>query len=155
MDIDLERFFRNIRLKTHFAQERDYGPKAPVDVVAPSVIGDFGTTFTYLPPKNSHPDETFIFLVKKEMEEFYRNIDRGDYHIQNNLTNEEKGALKELLGDKSLIVKPADKGGSIVIMNRPMYVKEIERQLSDSDTYEKIQHDPTIRVKRRIYDVVS
>lgn len=93
--------------------------------------------------------------MKKEMEEFYRNIDRGDYHIQNNLTNEEKGALKELLGDKSLIVKPADKGGSIVIMDRPMYVKEIERQLSDSDTYEKIQHDPTIRVKRRIYDVVS
>lgn len=68
---------------------------------------------------------------------------------------DESRILRSLLEDEMLIIKPADKGGSIVVMDRPMYIKEVERQLSDTTTYEAINHNPTFRIKRRVQDLVN
>jgi hypothetical protein len=43
-----------------------------------------------------------------------------------------------------LIVKPADKGGAIVIWPKDAYLAEAYRQLNDSNHYQKIRHDPTL-----------
>lgn len=141
MDIDLERFFRAIRLKVYFAQDRDSEvPEVNEDIVSLTpetmTLDALGLRLRsmYLPPKNSHPVETFVYLVKKDMGCLFRNIEKGDYHIRDNMTREEKDALKVLLNDDSIIVKPADKGGSIEIMDHLLYIREIECQLADSDT---------------------
>ena len=49
-----------------------------------------------------------------------------------NLSAEELGALKELINNTQIIIKPADKGSAVVIMNRADYLTEGFRQLSDT-----------------------
>ena len=46
--------------------------------------------------------------------------------------------------NNDIVIKPADKGGSIVIMNTKDYTAEAERQLNNPDHYEKLQEDPII-----------
>ena len=52
-----------------------------------------------------------------------------------NISPNERKAIKELSSDSNIIVKPADKGGAVVILNREDYIAEGIRQLSDSKFY--------------------
>ena len=51
---------------------------------------------------------------------------------------EELEALKQLCNDKSIVIKKADKGSNLVIMNRDEYIAEVERQLNDTKFYENL-----------------
>ena len=42
-----------------------------------------------------------------------------------------------------IIIKPADKGSAVVVMDRARYVGEAMRQLSDKDIYLPLSNDPT------------
>lgn len=55
-----------------------------------------------------------------------------------NLTPGERSALYELKNNNDIIIKPADKGGATVIMDRLTYQKEAERQLNNEKYYKKI-----------------
>lgn len=48
------------------------------------------------------------------------------------------------------VIKPADKGGAIVIMNKDDYVKEPYRLLSDRTTYTPLDRDPLFDISRKI-----
>ena len=48
-----------------------------------------------------------------------------------NLTKEEREAISALKNNPNIIIKKADKGSSLVIMNRTDYINEAERQLND------------------------
>ena len=65
----------------------------------------------------------------------------------NNLTKEEQEALYSLKGDRSIIIKGADKGSVIVVWNREDYLKEAYRQLDDNEVYEQVQDDPSVLAK--------
>ncbi|KAF3838819.1 hypothetical protein F7725_010587, partial [Dissostichus mawsoni] len=52
-----------------------------------------------------------------------------------NMSLGEHRALEELQGNKEIILKPADKGGSVVIMDRGQYIREAMRQLEDPSYY--------------------
>ena len=43
----------------------------------------------------------------------------------------------------NLVVKPADNGSAVVIMNRTEYIKEATQQLSDTNFYTKMRMDLT------------
>ena len=62
---------------------------------------------------------------------------------QNNISLEEKEALRALAGNDKIIIKPADKGGAIVVQNKYGYMKEGLQQLSDEKFYTKLDHDMT------------
>ena len=47
--------------------------------------------------------------------------------------------MRSLQKDKSVIIKPADKGSAVVVWDRNGYFKEAKRQLSDEKTYEEIR----------------
>ena len=55
----------------------------------------------------------------------------------------EKQILNLLQNNQHIVVKPADKGSAIVIMNRTDYITEATRQLSDNKFYTKIPMDLT------------
>ena len=44
---------------------------------------------------------------------------------------------------EDIIIKPADKGGAVVVWRRDQYISEAERQLSDATSYSEVHHDPT------------
>ncbi len=43
--------------------------------------------------------------------------------LLNNLTKEERKALKELKSNTNIVIKKADKGSAVIIMNRDDYIK--------------------------------
>ena len=59
----------------------------------------------------------------------------------NNLTKEERTAMKELSSMRSIIIKPADKGRAVVILDRDYYINEGLRQLSDPLIYMEVEED--------------
>ena len=51
-------------------------------------------------------------------------------------------SLKYLQNNKNLIIKPADKGGAIVIWPRDDYLREASKQLENNAHYQHITHNP-------------
>ncbi|CAJ0918791.1 unnamed protein product, partial [Ranitomeya imitator] len=157
LDQELHRFFRNVWLKAHFSKI----------LAAPSTLSDHDSSeFTlhalnlrlrssFQPPHIYHPVETYIDFVKNDVKKVLESIEKGDYHVKHNLTIEETKALSSLKENKHIIIKPADKGGSIVVLARDYYMNEIKTQLSDSDTYEPISHNPTFEIGKEIKDLVT
>ena len=41
-----------------------------------------------------------------------------------------------------IFIKGADKGSAVVMWDRKDYIKEVEKELGDSDVYEEVPHDP-------------
>ena len=59
-----------------------------------------------------------------------------------NLKPSERSALHSLQKRKDIVIKPADKGSAVVVMDREHYISEAERQLNDSTFYKALDHDP-------------
>ena len=66
-----------------------------------------------------------------------------------NLTREEYRAIKSLKNNTDIIIKPADKGSAIVILDKN-HIKEGQRQLNDTNFYEKTDSNHTGEVINRI-----
>ena len=71
-----------------------------------------------------------------------------------NLKEEERRALHELKTDRSLVIKPADKGRMVVVMARERYIQEGLKQLSDTNTYVEIPHSLKVSEERRDWALV-
>lgn len=56
-----------------------------------------------------------------------------------NLSKEERAALNRLKENDDIILKPADKGSSVVIMDKAQYFIECYRQLNDTNYYQKLK----------------
>lgn len=94
---------------------------------------------TFNPTQSKGPYiETYYQAVYRDFTKLCKNRKR----ICNNLSSEEKQALKDLTVNKDIIVKQADKGGSLVLQNRSDYIKEGYRLLSDPTTYVALPSDP-------------
>ncbi|XP_071440274.1 uncharacterized protein [Hetaerina americana] len=64
-----------------------------------------------------------------------------------NITGAERRALSDLRGNENILILPADKGNSTVLMKRGDYEMKISRMLEDS-TYRKLRSDPTAKAER-------
>ncbi|XP_077111244.1 uncharacterized protein LOC143767108 [Ranitomeya variabilis] len=158
---DLEYFYRTIRLKTHFGSITD-NLHTPIptrgDGIPPALsITTLGlrNRSNFCPPRTYHAAETFISLVDKEIDSLIHQQRLGLFPLHSNLSTTEKQALSSLHTNNSIIVKPADKGGAIVVMNRTQYIGEIYRQLADTNTYDIIPRDPVVAISRKIQNVID
>ena len=77
----------------------------------------------------------------------------------NNLTKEECRVLKELKSKTNIVIKKANKGSAVVIMNRDDYVKEGLRQLNDDKYYLKTDLDLTqehsLKVNKKLEEMFN
>ena len=76
-------------------------------------------------------------------------------NYRSNITPVERRALRELMENDQIVIKPADKGSAVVIMDRIKYLKEGYRQLSDRKFYQKLDHCPTETYRREIQGIVE
>ena len=60
-----------------------------------------------------------------------------------NISNEERLALNNLAKDTNIVIKPADKGGAVVVWDRAKYITEGLRQVSDNNFYIETDTDLT------------
>ena len=61
---------------------------------------------------------------------------------QTNLSPSGKQALLHFTKRDDIIIKPADKGGAVVVWSWPLYDAEAHSQLTDGRFYERLDHDP-------------
>ena len=126
---DFDLFARRMRLKDIFhGKENKQHP--------------FYVKSTWEPPvQQSVALETFLEEVKFEL------ANSPSKRPKDNLSPGERRASHNLLGDKTIIVKKADKGTTTVIMNREQKIKEGQILLNDLDNYsplEKQMADETV-----------
>ena len=63
--------------------------------------------------------------------------------------------MRELYNNNDTVIKPADKGGSIVIMNTTDYISDADRQLNNPDHYERLLEDPTQKFNTHINNLIN
>ena len=63
---------------------------------------------------------------------------------QSSLSSEEWKALRGLAADKTIVIKGADKGSSVVVWDRSDYLHEASRQLQDQNIYENVKFNENI-----------
>ena len=73
----------------------------------------------------------------------------------NNLSLGERSALKELAYNPNILIKPADKGGAVVVLDREYFIFEGLRQLSDCKFYLEVDTDLTSRHHKDIVHILD
>ncbi|XP_061171899.1 uncharacterized protein LOC133181402 [Saccostrea echinata] len=63
--------------------------------------------------------------------------------IPDNLSKEERSALQSLKNRDDIVIKKADKGSTVVVLDKEAYMAEAQRQLSDERFCKKLDSDPT------------
>ena len=74
---------------------------------------------------------------------------------KSNVNRNEWGAIKNLAKDEDIIILPADKGRSTVILNKRYYQQKMSAFLDDDKTYEKLVSDPTKSYKNRLITMLT
>ena len=126
-------------LKYHFRNStRIYDPK----------IKTFTDKSTWTPPIKLMSENTIntICNIEKSTRDIINNFDQYLYNDKGfiklsekpNLTLDEQNSLRMLKDNNSIIIKPADKGGATVILDKDNYILEAIRQLNDTKYYKKI-----------------
>ena len=121
---DVNDFCRKLRLKEYF----DSNDNTDTSIVRNKSF------FTPETDRNKKLD-SYISLTKEMCE----SIQNENKHIKHNITLEQRNAIKSLAEDSSVIIKEADKGGGIVLMNTEFYKRKILEMLVDESYYSQIQ----------------
>ncbi|CAJ0954911.1 unnamed protein product [Ranitomeya imitator] len=157
LDMDLQRFFWSVRLKAHFATIPPTTDTTPVDT-NPKLLSSASLGLRnkshFRPPQSHHAVETFIGFIKDSFISLKEDMGRGQLFYPPNLTIEERHSLKNLQEDRTIIIKPADKGGALVMMDKNKYVAEITRQLSDDSIYQPLDRDPLPGIRQKIETIL-
>ena len=66
-----------------------------------------------------------------------------DKRCKDNLPNDERSAFKHIRQRNDIVIKPADKGSTVVMLSKEDYIKEADWQLNESVFYRKLSADPT------------
>ncbi|XP_072019515.1 uncharacterized protein [Amphiura filiformis] len=69
---------------------------------------------------------------------------------EQNITKEERKAIKDLKKVDDIIILPADKGKSTVVLDKAEYEEKVTTMLGDKKTYEELPADPTQKYKRKL-----
>ena len=101
------------------------------------------------PPKSkdTHLEDTIQYL-----KEYPRSENKN---VKNNLTREETSAIKSLLADNSIIIKEADKGGAVVVMDTEYYRNKIKEMLSDTEFYSETDEKSDSKTRQKINKLID
>ena len=141
---DVLEYVRRIRLKEYFYKDGDVDGDF-------SEIPAFRKKSTWCPDKNR---DLFLEVYASALEKkiFEGNLNTKSYR---NLTREEQRALENLRKYEDIVIKQADKGSGVVVMDRIRYVAEAMRQLSDAGVYVTLDKDPTDDMIKKVNNRVK
>ena len=84
-------------------------------------------------------DDSILPRVKVNMKKIYfSSFENFKFREELNIMAEELKALKDLSSRKDVIQK-ADKGNSVIVLNKPDYIKRMTEMLSNTDKFKKIE----------------
>lgn len=112
----------------------------------------FTPTSYWVPPLHKLPPE-IIFLLKQDLKQF--NTHFRSQQEKPNLSQAEQQALREWATNKHIVIKPADKGSAVVILDREQYIFEANRQLEDQTYYKRLQKPIYLQTVPKVYEIVE
>ena len=137
---DLTEYYRRLRLSEFFF---DSGPQE---------VEPFRIKSTWVPPKNRVPAlETYVQAVSSQV----NNSSSLSHKPHDNLPRDERLALNSLRSRSDIIIKPADKGSAVVVMDRQKYIDEAHRQLNNPMNYKCLDSNPTGSFSEQIQEVLD
>lgn len=127
---------RQIKLKSYFHDSKKPPPtktkfSKPSGWAPPYQLLDYDTQKTL-----DHVNLNFSNQIDKLLK---KNLSKIPNYEKDNLTTSERIELKNLMNDDQIIIKPADKGGATVILDKHNYILEALRQLSDPKYYIQLE----------------
>lgn len=125
LKLDLQDYHRRLKLESFFEGKKK---TSPLPFIPKS---DWTPRLNQLPPP--------IRQIIAADEYAFQQLNWG-MKVDPNLEIEERLALKQLQTNKHIVIKPADKGNAIVIMDREQYLWEGLRQVNSSEHYTKLQN---------------
>ncbi|XP_053567994.1 homeobox protein 2-like [Bombina bombina] len=145
--------YGKLTLKLHFM-------RSPLEYQQRVPMNDTQSNIDHYQHTNLKPKSTFYPTASKgsAIESFetvvcneLKNISHTKLtkHKQN-LSRNQIHTIKALEKNKDLVIKPADKGGGIVVLDKTDYYAECTRILSDQDTYEVLRNNPVAQFKEEI-----
>lgn len=140
---DLETFARNLRLREFFLDKNS-------DNSTTSILPSH--THWTPPTQRDKCLDLSITAVQRDVLEMYH---KQPSFNKGNLSPNEKVALERLKSCNDIVIKPADKGGAVVLLNKVDYVGEALRQLDDSTFYQRLDDDPTKNFKLVITTAIT
>lgn len=82
--------------------------------------------------------DTFQDMVSSQLLSFRHNPGyKKGHHLQYNLTIAQREAIKTLANDDTIVIRPADKGGNVVLLDKDKYIREATCQLDNPMFYPK------------------
>ncbi|XP_056376037.1 uncharacterized protein LOC130273370 isoform X1 [Hyla sarda] len=108
------------------------------------------SNFYPLQSRGSYLD-TFLSMVAHDLEK----LTKRDNKYANNLSRIEHQTLKKLAENRNIVIRPADKGGGVVILNTEDYIKEANRLLTDPKFYKTLPTDPTKKYTDELKTLVN
>lgn len=136
------RNLRNLMLRDFFHDSsKPYDPEAfenrflPRSDWIPPLSRISRSTLQTIDDLRKYVDEVTAPLIFNRLNTSFLKVNFGP---SDNLTEAEKSALHSLSMDTSIVIKPADKGGAVVVSDRLSYLTEVHRQLYNSKYYSRI-----------------
>jgi hypothetical protein len=140
---DILRFERKLQLFYHFENTGDRGDSMP------HTDSLFKPKSDWWPRKLNGHITKFTSLLKQEMASLMSTLPKV------NLSQQEIDSLKKLKNNSDIIIKPADKGGGICVLNTQDYLTKVNTMLNDTNVYmPQVDHD-TDGVKSKADDIIS
>lgn len=137
---DMHVYHRRLKLLDYFLYDTDF-PRAPF------------TNPSKWEPRAEVVSHTIQTLIQKDIQSFLRFKPKP--RVQPNFTSEQLRAVNTLKNNNSIVIKPADKGSQIVIMDKVQYLLEAERQLSNVQHYVPLPHSIQTATQEMIREILT
>ena len=154
---DFYHFIRRLKLKEYFHDKPiTSSPELPS-------FDEDRTDMNWI-PKNPdwYPDEvqknrspSLQKFISKLLSDSKDNLSANQDSFWSNLDYAQREAIKSLAEDDSIVIKPSDKDGSVVIMNTKDYENECLLHLNNTVFYQELDNDPNGEYKKLFLDEIE
>ncbi|KAK2808422.1 hypothetical protein Q5P01_000626 [Channa striata] len=139
LQFDIQEYHRKIQLAVYFQNKKR--EKLP-----------FLSKSGWVPPREKLPPQITELIDRDNytFKQYFRS-----YREKPNLSQEEVKALRELMRNRHIVIKPADKGSVVVILSRQQYIAEVSRQLQDNMYYKKLEEPIYLETVPMVHDILD
>ncbi|XP_069615983.1 uncharacterized protein [Ranitomeya imitator] len=163
---DLELFARKLNFKKYFANQTKNISPSDIEartlsdledlLIEQETHGQVGVPThlhgqsQHFPPNGICPNvDIFVKLVKRDI------LHISKKPTQYNLSAAQNRAINELKKMKDIVIKPADKGGNVVVWPADMYEREAFKQLNMAHCYRRLTVNPLENYKMELDQILK
>ncbi|XP_053394169.1 uncharacterized protein LOC128555550 [Mercenaria mercenaria] len=93
--------------------------------------------------------DLYIEMVKNDIVNCLKKVGKM------NVTAEEQKAFQSLLHNNDIVIRPADKGSGIVVLDKTSYLNSLQKEMEESDSYAESENDLTQTSMKEVKKLVN